>query len=91
MSSAPHPQLPCPTWSSPPAWGVGRPADGHGPLQSQRLPAEGAARRSPSLWGSARGWRRTKLGELSEEGAERGGEQDAAARPSCEAALCRGR
>lgn len=46
---------------------------------------------SSSLCGSARGWRRTKLGELSEEGAERGGEQEAAARPSCEVALCRGR
>lgn len=50
-----------------------------------------ASRLSSSLCGSARGWRRTKLGELSEEGAERGGEQEAAARPSCEVALCRGR
>lgn len=59
-----------------------------GPLASR---GRRAGRRSPSLCGSARGWRRTKLGELSDEGAERGGEQEAAARPSCEAALCRGR
>lgn len=41
-----------------------------------------ASRLSSSLCGSARRWRRTKLGELSEDGADRGGEQDAAAKPS---------